>query len=76
MDETTLLEISLVLMVVPLPLVLYGVLEGISLLWWVGIVLMVVGGLIPPVTRYVFEGEGNGEDDKDDENGQDEAAAD
>lgn len=64
MDETTLQEISLVLMVAPFPLVLYGVLEGIAPLWWSGIVLMIVGGLIPPATRYVFEDENEDEEDE------------
>lgn len=64
MDETTLQKISLVLMVVPFPLVLYGVLEGIAPLWWSGIVLMIVGGLIPPATRYVFEDENEDEEDE------------
>ena len=57
MDEMTVQMVSLVLMLVPLPLVAYGVLEDIAFLWWGGIVLIVIGGLIPPATRYLFEDE-------------------
>ncbi len=68
MNEITVQIVSLVLMLVPFPIIVYGVLEGIAVLWWAGIVLVVVGGVIPPVTRYVFEGEGDA-DESDDENG-------
>lgn len=52
-----------VLMIVPLPLVIYGVFEGVTAAWVTGVVLATVGGPIPPITHYAFDGDGEGGDD-------------
>lgn len=60
--------VALAFLLVPLPLVFYGVHEGIDALWWAGVALMIVGGMIPPISRYVFDSE---EEDEGSEAGED-----
>ena len=57
MNEMTVQIVSLLFLLAPLPLIVYGVLEGVAALWWLGIALVIVGGVIPPLTRFVFEEE-------------------
>lgn len=68
MNEMTVQLVALVFLLVPLPLVFYGVHEGIDALWWAGVALMIVGGVIPPITRYAFDSE---EEDQGSETGED-----
>lgn len=63
-DETTVLLVTFVVLLVPFPLISYGTTEGVESLWWLGIALLIVGGIIPPISRYAF---GDEEDDAEDE---------
>lgn len=53
---------ALALMLLALPLISLGAWNEIAALWWLGLGVLVLGGLIPPVTRYV-----GGDDDEDDD---------
>jgi len=44
MNEMTVQIVSLLFLLAPLPLIVYGVLEGVAALWWLGIALVIVGG--------------------------------
>jgi len=61
MNKNTLLIIAFVLLLIPYPLISFGTVGDVDALWWLGLAALVVGGLIPPITRYLF--------DKDDEDG-------
>jgi|GEM_PF-1493178 len=64
MNKNTLLIIAFVLLLLPYPLISFGTVGDVDALWWLGLAALVVGGLIPPVTRYLFdedEGESGGE---------------
>lgn len=52
-NRLTYLGISLLLLLVALPLISIGATRGIPLLWRVGLVAFIVGGLIPPVQRLL-----------------------
>lgn len=49
--------VALALMLLSLPLVSAGATGDIAVLWWLGLLLLVVGGLIPPITRYAIPAE-------------------
>lgn len=68
MAKTKLLAVALVLSLVPFALITYGVRAGVETLWWAGLALLVVGGLVPPIVRYAFDEEDDG-DEADDEGG-------
>lgn len=55
LTEMRILSVALILMLVPFGLIVWGVLEGIAVLWWAGIVLLVIGGSIPALSRYAFD---------------------
>jgi hypothetical protein len=65
------LGIALVLSLLAFPLVSAGSTQDTETLWWVGIALLVIGGLIPPATRFAFaddgDDDGNGNDDETDD---------
>lgn len=48
------LSVSLVLLVVAFPLISLGTSYGPPLLWWVGLLALITGGLIPPVQRLLL----------------------
>lgn len=48
------LAIALALLVPPVFLVSLGTEGDNATLWWAGLVLLAVGGLIPPATRFLF----------------------
>jgi hypothetical protein len=45
--------IAFVLFLAALPLISFGASEGQEPLWWTGLALIVIAGLLPPVTRFV-----------------------
>jgi hypothetical protein len=69
--------VSFVLFLASLPLISFGASEGQEPLWWTGLALLVIAGLLPPITRFVpladddeddeGEAEAAGEDDADGE---------
>jgi hypothetical protein len=59
------LGIALVLSLLAFPLVSVAFTQDTEVLWWVGLALLVVGGLIPPATRFALADDGNGDDDDD-----------
>ncbi len=65
MSKNTLLIIAFVLLLIPYPLISFGTVGDVDALWWLGLAALVVGGLIPPVTRYLFD-----EDDEDGDEGE------
>jgi len=51
MRRTTILDIAFVLLLLALPLISVGTVNDRALLWQVGLLLLVVGLLIPPALR-------------------------
>lgn len=49
------LSLSMVLLLVALPLISVGTTQGSPFLWWLGLLALGVGGLIPPVWRFLAE---------------------
>jgi hypothetical protein len=45
------LSTSLVLLVIAFPLISIGTTRGPTVLWWIGLIALGCGGLIPPVQR-------------------------
>lgn len=48
------LSLSLVLLVAAFPLISAGTVHGPESLWWLGLLALTCGGLIPPVQRLVW----------------------
>ncbi|MFA5582359.1 MAG: hypothetical protein WDA25_10455 [Paracoccaceae bacterium] len=48
------LSLSLVLMLAAFPLISMGTTDGPAALWVLGLGLLVLGGLIPPIARFVL----------------------
>jgi len=65
MSKTWLTGIALILFLVPFPLISIGTTEGQETLWLIGLALIGLAGLVPPITRFAFENgdEENGEED-------------
>lgn len=59
MSKTAALGIAFVLLLVAFPLISIGTWQGIAALWWLGLALLLIGGLLPPISRYAF-----GDDDE------------
>lgn len=51
------LSISLLLFLIALPLISIGTTRGPPILWWLGLIALGVGGLIPPAQRFLTPGE-------------------
>ncbi len=51
MRRTTLLDLAFVLLLLALPLISFGTVNDWALMWLVGLLLLVVGLLIPPALR-------------------------
>jgi hypothetical protein len=64
--------ISFVLFLAALPLISFGATEGQEPLWWTGLALLVIAGILPPLTRFVPLAD----DDEDDEGEAEEAESD
>lgn len=60
MSELSWSIVSLVLFLVALPLLSFGTDAGQPVVWWIGLVLLTVAGLIPPALRYIPLGQGDG----------------
>jgi hypothetical protein len=69
MNKNYILGISFLLLLGALPLISFGTQQDNPTLWWVGVGLVVVGGLIPPVARFVVP-EDDEEEAKSDESGE------
>jgi hypothetical protein len=61
--------ISFVLFLAALPLISFGATDGQEPLWWTGLALLVIAGILPPLTRFVPLAD----DDEDDEGEAEEA---
>lgn len=53
MSRLAALSVSLVLLLAAFPLISIGTTSGPPLLWWLGLAALGIGGLIPPVRRFV-----------------------
>jgi hypothetical protein len=60
MNTTLILAASFVLFLVALPLISFGAMDENEVLWWAGLALLAIAGILPPATRFI------GGDDKDD----------
>ncbi|MEX2639908.1 MAG: hypothetical protein WD266_04415 [Balneolales bacterium] len=58
MGKMQLLGLALIILLVPFFLISYGTTGDSPTLWWIGLILLGIGGLIPPITRYVFTDNG------------------
>lgn len=45
--------ISFVLFLVALPLISFGTTDGAEGLWWTGLGMLIVAGILPPLARFV-----------------------
>ena len=45
--------VAFVLFLASLPLISFGATEGQEPLWWIGLGLIAIAGLLPPLTRFV-----------------------
>lgn len=65
MSDIQLQGLALIILMVPLPLISIGATVGIALLWWLGLALLAVGGVIPAALRFVsVEEEQEGESEE------------
>ncbi len=48
------LSLSFVLLLVSYPLISWGTTRGPDVLWWLGLVMLVLGAMIPPAQRLLF----------------------
>jgi hypothetical protein len=55
MTRLTLLSIALILLLIAFPLVSIGTVQNMEAVWWLGLLALVAGGVIPPVTRFTHE---------------------
>jgi hypothetical protein len=46
-------SLALVLLLVAFPVISIGATRGNSLVWWIGFVAFVVGGVLPVLTRFM-----------------------
>jgi predicted cobalt transporter CbtA len=56
--------IAFVLFLVALPLISFGTTEGQEALWWIGLALIVIAGILPPLTRFVPLADDEDEDEE------------
>jgi hypothetical protein len=61
--DTKILTVALVLMLAAFPLTGIGSEQEITWLWVAGLVVLTLGAIIPPVTRYAFSDDDEEEDD-------------
>lgn len=53
MSRLAVLSLSMVLLLTAFPLISFGTTRDWSVVWWLGLGALVVGGLIPPARRLV-----------------------
>lgn len=53
MSRLAALSLSMLLLLAAFPLISIGTTQGPSLLWWLGVGALVLGGLIPPAARFL-----------------------
>jgi hypothetical protein len=86
LNTTTVQALSFLLFLAALPLISFGTMEDQQLLWYAGLVLLLIAGILPPLGRFVIKDEdededeaaaddtdGKAADDKDDQGGDDQA---
>ena len=57
MNKLTLLGVSFFLFLISYPLISIGTTGEISALWILGLLAMVIAGIIPPATRFLYDDE-------------------
>lgn len=60
MSKILVLGITLVILLTSIFLISSGTTGDTLWIWWIGLLMIGVGGLVPPLTRYLYE---NGDDD-------------
>lgn len=58
MNKLQLDTAAFVILLTVLPLVSVGTSSGMAVLWWLGLVLLAIGGVIPILTAQVAENDG------------------
>jgi hypothetical protein len=54
MDKKLMSELlALILLLIAFPIISFGATQGNSPLWWTGFAAVVVGGVLPVLTRYM-----------------------
>lgn len=56
MSTTAVQTLAFILLLAALPLTSLGTTNNQPVLWWLGLGLLLVGGLVPPATRYGLGG--------------------
>ncbi|MGD9617924.1 MAG: hypothetical protein AB7H90_22420 [Alphaproteobacteria bacterium] len=51
------LGLSMVLLLAAFPLISIGTTQGPAYLWWLGLLALVLGGVIPPAQRFLAAGQ-------------------
>ncbi len=67
MSKLWVLGLAFLLLLAAFPLISFGTTEDNDTLWWIGLALLVVGGLVPPVARYAFPDEEEGDEENHEE---------
>ena len=57
MSRLAALSLSMVLLLAAFPLISLGTTEGPAVLWWLGLLALAAGGLIPPMRRFLATAE-------------------
>jgi len=76
MSKLMVLGITLMLLLVSLPLISIGTMQDTPWMWWTGLILLAVSGLVPPITRYAMAKDEDGEDDEAKDEDEEEAQGD
>jgi hypothetical protein len=70
MSKLLVLGIAFLLLLAAFPLISFGTTGDNDTLWWIGLGVLVVGGLVPPVARYVLpDDEASGGEEDEEESG-------
>lgn len=59
MSKLMVLGVALLIMLIPFFLISFGTTGNIPGLWWTGLILLGIGGVIPPITRYTYKDNNN-----------------